>query len=44
MAGARLSEEDKVKLKKLNEEEASLMVRFTNQLLAATKKAGVDFK
>ena len=27
MAGARLSEEDKMKLKKLNEEEASLMVR-----------------
>ena len=41
MAGARLSEEDKMKLKKLNEEEASLMVRFTNQLLAATKKAAL---
>ena len=38
MAGARLSEEDKVKLKKLNEEEASLMSKFTSQLLAATKK------
>ena len=41
MAGARLSEEDKMKLKKLNGEEASLMVRFTNQLLAATKKAAL---
>jgi len=41
MAGARLSEEDKTKLKKLNEEEASLMVRFTNQLLAATKKGAL---
>jgi peptidyl-dipeptidase Dcp len=41
MAGARLSDEDKMKLKKLNEEEASLMVQFTNQLLAATKKAAL---
>ncbi|HEY2648814.1 MAG TPA: M3 family metallopeptidase [Puia sp.] len=41
MTGARLSEEDKMKLKKLNGEEASLMVRFTNQLLAATKKAAL---
>ncbi|MEJ0083246.1 MAG: M3 family metallopeptidase [Puia sp.] len=41
MAGARLSEEDKMKLKKLNGEEASLMVKFTNQLLAATKKAAL---
>ena len=41
MSGARLSEEDKLKLKKLNGEEASLMVRFTNQLLAATKKAAL---
>ena len=41
MAGARLSEEDKVKLKKLNEEEASLMSKFTSQLLAATKKAAL---
>ena len=41
MAGARLSEEDKMKLKKLNEEEASLMSKFTNQLLAATKKAAL---
>jgi peptidyl-dipeptidase Dcp len=41
MAGARLSDEDKMKLKKLNEEEASLMVKFSNQLLAATKKAAL---
>lgn len=41
MAGARLSEEDKVKLKKLNEEEASLKVQFTHQLLAATKKSAL---
>ena len=41
MAGARLSEADKIKLKKLNEEEASLSVRFGNQLLAATKKAAL---
>lgn len=41
MSGARLSEEDKLKLKKLNEEEASLMVRFTNQLLAATKNGAL---
>lgn len=37
MAGAGLSETDKTKLKKLNEEEASLSARFTNQLLAAAK-------
>jgi peptidyl-dipeptidase Dcp len=36
-AGANLSEEDKVKLKKLNEEEAGLSAKFTNQLLAAAK-------
>jgi peptidyl-dipeptidase Dcp len=40
-AGARLSGEDKIKLKKLNEEEASLMSKFTSQLLAATKKAAL---
>ncbi len=37
MAGAKLSEDDKTKLKKLNEEEASLRAKFTNQLLAASK-------
>ncbi len=36
-AGANLSEADKTKLKKLNEEEASLSNTFTNKLLAATK-------
>lgn len=37
LAGAKLSDEDKNKLKKLNEERASLSAKFTNQLLAATK-------
>ncbi len=37
MAGARLSEGDKDKLKKLNKEDAGLSAKFTNQLLAATK-------
>ena len=37
LAGAKLSDGDKAKLKKLNEEEASLSAKFTNQLLAATK-------
>ena len=35
--GANLSDEDKAKLKKLNEEDASLSAKFTNQLLAAAK-------
>src|SRR5215467_6237630 len=37
MAGAKLSDEDKSKLKKLNEEDAALSAKFTNQLLAAAK-------
>jgi peptidyl-dipeptidase Dcp len=37
MAGARLSEADKDKLKKLNQEDAGLSAKFINQLLAATK-------
>lgn len=37
-AGANLSESDKTKLKKLNEERSSLSADFTNKLLAATKK------
>ncbi len=41
LAGARLSEEDKTKLKKLNEEEAGLSAKFTNQLLAAAKNGGL---
>ncbi len=36
-AGAILSNDDKNKLKKLNEEEAGLSAKFTNQLLAAAK-------
>jgi peptidyl-dipeptidase Dcp len=36
-AGADLSAEDKTRLKKLNEEEAGLGAKFTNQLLAAAK-------
>jgi peptidyl-dipeptidase Dcp len=39
-AGANLSDEDKAKLKKLNEEESTLSTDFMNKLLAATK-AGV---
>jgi len=37
LAGANLAPEDKEKLKKLNEEEATLISQFTNHLLAATK-------
>jgi peptidyl-dipeptidase Dcp len=37
LAGAKLSDADKAKLKKLNEEEASLSAKFVNQVLAATK-------
>lgn len=36
-AGANLNPEDKTKLKKLNEEEATLSAKFTNMLLAAAK-------
>ncbi len=35
LAGARLSAADQTRLKKLNEEEASLNAKYTNQLLAA---------
>jgi peptidyl-dipeptidase Dcp len=38
-AGAKLSDAEKAKLKKLNEEEAVLSNTFTNKLLAATKAA-----
>lgn len=37
LAGANLSSADKARLKRLNEEEAGLSARFTNQLLAAAK-------
>jgi peptidyl-dipeptidase Dcp len=36
-AGARLSDADKAKLKRLNERDAMLSAKFTNQLLAAAK-------
>jgi peptidyl-dipeptidase Dcp len=36
-AGANLSKDDKTTLKKLNEEEAGLSAKFTNQLLACAK-------
>src|SRR5215475_7027975 len=38
-AGANLSDADKAKLKKLNEEESTLSNSFKNKLLAATKEA-----
>ena len=37
MAGAKLSAADKASLQKMNEEEATLSTKFTNQLLAAAK-------
>jgi peptidyl-dipeptidase Dcp len=37
LAGAKLSDKAKTDLKKLNEEEASLNAKFSNQLLAAAK-------
>jgi peptidyl-dipeptidase Dcp len=37
LAGAKLSEDAKANLKKLNEEEASLSAKFANQTLAAAK-------
>ncbi len=37
LAGAKLSEADKTKLKQLNEEESVLSTAFTNKLLAAAK-------
>lgn len=41
LAGAKLTEDEKGKLKKLNEEEASLSAKFNNQLLAGTKAAAM---
>ena len=41
LAGARLSEADKAKLKILNEEDASLSAKFSNQLLAAANAAAL---
>ncbi len=42
-AGAKLSEADKTKLKKMNQEASSLGTAFTNKLLAATKDAAPVF-
>lgn len=36
-AGANLSDDNKAQLKKINEEEATLVAKFTNKILAATK-------
>ncbi|MDJ1485822.1 peptidyl-dipeptidase Dcp [Cytophagaceae bacterium YF14B1] len=41
LAGANLSESAKDSLKKLNQEEAALVAKFTNQLLAANKAGGL---
>ncbi|TAL93094.1 MAG: peptidyl-dipeptidase Dcp [Rhodanobacter sp.] len=42
-AGAKLSDADKTKLKKMNQEASSLSTAFTNKLLAATKDAAPMF-
>jgi len=39
--GARLAEQDKTSLKKLNEEESTLRALFTNKLLAASKSGAL---
>lgn len=44
LAGAKLSDADKAKLKKLNEEEASLTTAFISKLLAATKDGALAAK
>jgi len=44
LAGARLSDTDKVELKKLNEEEANLTTKFISSLLAATKEGAYATK
>lgn len=41
MRGANLSDSSKIKLKKINEEEAFLSTKFANQLLGASKKAAL---
>ncbi len=41
LAGANLSDADKEKMKKLNEEEASLSAKFNNQLLGAGKEGAL---
>ncbi|MEO8810151.1 MAG: peptidyl-dipeptidase Dcp [Rhodanobacter sp.] len=42
-AGAKLSDADKAKLKKMNQEASTLSTSFTNKLLAATKNAAPVF-
>jgi peptidyl-dipeptidase Dcp len=44
LAGAKLSDDDKAKLKKLNEEEANLSTEFVKRLLAATKDSAYSTK
>jgi peptidyl-dipeptidase Dcp len=41
MAGALLSDADQARLKQLNEEDASLSAKFSNQLRAAAKEGGL---
>jgi peptidyl-dipeptidase Dcp len=41
LAGANLSEEDKQKMRKLNEEEALLSAQYTNRLMAAAKEGAL---
>ena len=41
MAGAKLSDADKAKLKQYNQQEATLEAQFNNKLLAATKDAAL---
>jgi peptidyl-dipeptidase Dcp len=41
LAGAKLSDQDKEQLKKLNEQDASLSAQFTNRLLGANKAAAL---
>jgi peptidyl-dipeptidase Dcp len=41
LAGAKLTDSNKTSLKKLNEQEASLSAKFSNQLLAAAKAGSV---
>ena len=43
-AGANLSSEDKIKLKKLNEEEAILIAKFVNKLLSGSKAGALVIK
>ncbi|MDC9598190.1 peptidyl-dipeptidase Dcp [Xenorhabdus anantnagensis] len=44
LSGANLSNADKVKLKALNQEAATLSTQFTNKLLAATKNGALAIK